>query len=331
MADIIELEGDIFQLDLKECGDEGRTAGYFVRGKNGWMLLETGPASSAEIILEAVRLLGIKPLQLKYIAVTHIHLDHSGGLGVLSEHFKEAGLILHPRGARHMIDPTRLVAGASTVWGSERMGKYGQTIPAPEERLIYVGEGDTIDLGERKIEVWETPGHSKTHICFYDAGTCGLFGGDALGVFSPGLTRLLQRPVVHSETMAPDFDGELMFRTLLRLAGSGVDRVYFTHFGVGRPPRLLAEILLGQLAVFTEMGRLYCCQGNQGQPGEKPDNLELLALEMERYIREGLLGKAGLPEGADSRAEREWQFLAGMKMVRLSAGGILHYLGKSQG
>jgi len=326
MADIIELSGDIFQVDLKECGYEGRTAGYFVRGKDGWMLLETGPASSAGAIMEAVKLLGIKPEQLKYIAVTHIHLDHAGGLGVVAKYFNEARVVLHPKGARHMINPSRLIAGAYNFWGKEKMEQYGEVIPVAEERVINVLEGDVIDLGDRKIEVWETPGHAKNHVCYYDTRTRGVFSGDALGVFSPKLSRLLERPVLRPATPAPDFNGELMFKSLYRVATSKIEQIYFTHFGVGRPSQLLIENILGQLSVFMEMGRSYSEQKGADEKNNEQKNLENLQLEMEQYIRKGLLGPKKNLEKTDILTEQDWEFQ--VNMIRMSAGGILQYLNK---
>jgi glyoxylase-like metal-dependent hydrolase (beta-lactamase superfamily II) len=290
------------------------------------MLLETGPASSAREVLEAAGLLGIKHGQLKYIAVTHIHLDHAGGLGVLAKHFTKAGLVIHHKGARHMIDPSRLIAGASAVWGEERMKHYGDTIPVPEQRVVYAGEGDAIDLGDRKIEIWETPGHARSHLGFYDAKTNGLFCGDMVGVYFPHLSQMLGRPVVFPETMAPDYNADLMFKSLLRLAASRVEQLYFSHYGVARPPRLLIETVLGLLTVFMEMGRRCNGQNDAGRGSSRQDNINKLTVEIERYIRKGLLGDGQIPDDAGKIIKEEWQFLAGRNMIRLSAEGILHHL-----
>jgi len=172
---IVQLPGEIWQIDLEDCGHLGRTAGYFVKGQEGWMLVETGPASSLDKILEAATSLGITPDNLKYIAVTHVHLDHAGGLGVTAEYFTNAKLIVHNKGSRHMVDPTRLIAGATKAWGEKKMAEFGKIKPVAKERVIPVREGDIIDLGNRIIEVWETPGHAKHHACFYDRKTKGLF------------------------------------------------------------------------------------------------------------------------------------------------------------
>ncbi len=326
MAEIVELNGDIFQVDLKECGYVGRTAGYLVRGKDGWMLVETGPASSAGVILEAVSQLGLKPEQLKFIAVTHIHLDHAGGLGLLAKHFKEARLVVHPKGARHMIDPSRLIAGATEFWGKEKMEQYGEVLPVDEERVLGAKEGDMIDLGDRKIEIWETPGHAKNHVCYYDALTNGVFSGDALGVYASGLTKLLGRPVIRIATPAPDCNGELLFKSLFRVAMSNIEQIYFTHFGVGRPPQLLIENVIGQLGIFIESGKTYIEQRGGVQGIQEDSALEVYALEMENYIRKGLLGRKKHLDGMDAAMKQEWEFQ--VDMVKHSAGGIMQYLRK---
>lgn len=326
VADIVELGGDIFQLDLRECGYKGRTAGYFVRGKNGWLLVETGPTSSSELINEAVKLLGIRLEQLIYIAVTHIHLDHAGGLGAASKQYKQSRVILHPKGARHMIDPSRLIAGAYNFWGKEKVEQYGEVLPVAEEKIITVTEGDIIDLGDRKIEVWETPGHSKNHLCYYDTKTNGVFSGDALGVFSPRLSLLLGRPVIRPATPAPDFNGELMIKSLIRMAMSKIEKIYFTHFGVGQTPQLLIEIILGQINVFMEMAKLYYEQRNIRGKNDEYNSLESLKLEMEKYTHKGLLGPKRILEKSDNLTEQDWDFQ--VKMIKMSASGIWQYLNK---
>ena len=328
MADIVELNGDIFQVDLKECGYVGRTAGYFVRGKDGWMLIETGPASSAGVILEAAGQLGIKNGHLKFIAVTHIHLDHAGGLGVMAKHFKEARLVVHPKGARHMIDPSRLIAGSLDFWGKEKMEQYGQVLPVDEERVLGANEGDVIDLGDRKIEIWETPGHARNHVCYYDALTNGVFSGDALGVYASGLTKLLGRPVIRIATPGPDCNAELLFKTLFRVAMSNIEQIYFTHFGMGRPPQLLIEIALGQLGIFMETGKIYNERSEGARNVQEDSALEMYATEMENYIRKGLLGQKNHLNGMDAVMEQEWEFQ--VEMVKYSAGGIMDYIRKSK-
>lgn len=122
---IIELKGDIWQVDLEERGVPGWTSGYFIKGEgsSGWMLIETGPASSAERLFDAANTIGISPRQVKHIGVTHIHVDHAGGLGVVSRYFKDAEIWVHPIGEKHLVDPTKVdrrIQGS--IWREENAG-----------------------------------------------------------------------------------------------------------------------------------------------------------------------------------------------------------------
>lgn len=315
MIPIVELEGGIWQVDLEYCGHPGTTAGYLVRGDAGWMLIETGPASSAEKIFQAVKILGIKPPEVKYVAVTHIHLDHAGGLGVVAQHFSQAAVVVHYKSARHVIDPSRLIAGATAIWGQEKMQEFGEIVPVDEERVIPAGEGYRIDLGSRTIEVWDTPGHTKNHLCYYDAKTRGLFSGDAAGVYLPRLSETFGRPVVRPATPLPDFNGEKMLASLLRFALSDMDRVYYTHFGAAARPQLLIELVTGQLSVLLQLARKYV---------KSPDARNLLAGAIQRYIEKGLWGQAGSGEIKEPWAQNEWNFLTGI--LELNGAGILAYL-----
>lgn len=266
-AGLIELPGDIWQIDLMERGLPGWTAGYLVKGTGykDWMLIETGPASSATRLWAAVDSLGISPEQIKYIGVTHIHLDHAGGLGVAARHFQKAAIWAHPRGIRHLIDPTRLIAGSRAVYGEEKMQQYGEVQPVSPARLSPAREGTLIRLGERMLEVWETPGHAKHHVCYYDYQTKGLFSGDTAGVYLPRTSKLLKQPVLRPATPGPDFNGALMLQDLYRLARSGVQNLYFTHFGAAAPAQLLIELVLGQLLMHMHIAADYRGKKNAQQ------------------------------------------------------------------
>ncbi|GAW91464.1 MBL fold metallo-hydrolase [Calderihabitans maritimus] len=315
MVDIQQLPCDIFQVDLEDCGHKGRTAGYFVRGEE-WMLIETGPASSAEVVVRAAEELGTRPEEVKYLAVTHIHLDHAGGLGVLSRHFPKATAVVHPRGVKHMVDPSRLRAGALAVFGPEKMKELGEIEPLSEDRIMAAGEGTVLSLGNRVLEVWETPGHAKHHICIYDRQSRGLFSGDAAGVFSPELSRQQGSPVLRPATPPPDFDGALMFKSLSRMALREIDRIYYTHFGLGEPARQLLEIVAGQVAIWLEIAK------NLKKAGK---TAEELVSTLEEYSRQWIFGDTkDMPNNLSPAAAQEWDFLFGM--LNLSAKGIFRYI-----
>jgi len=252
---IAELSGEIFQVDLEERGKPGWSAGYFIKGGTDWMLMETGPASSAERILDAAQSIGIDHSRVKHVAVTHVHVDHAGGLGLIARHFAEAEIWVHPKGGRHMVNPARLIEGSMAVYGERKMREYGEMLPVPEERLRPAVDGKIINLGGRSVEVWETPGHARHAVCYYDMRTNGLFSGDAVGVYLPRLSAAFGCPVIRPATPVPDFNGELMMKDLYRLAHAGLQYIYFTHFGVASPAQLLIELAAGQLSFHLRIAK----------------------------------------------------------------------------
>jgi glyoxylase-like metal-dependent hydrolase (beta-lactamase superfamily II) len=280
---IIELKGDIWQVDLEERGIPGWTAGYLIKGEgtSGWMLIETGPASSAERLFDAANIIGISPQQVKHIGVTHIHLDHAGGLGVVSSYFRDAKIWAHPVGKRHLVEPSRLIEGSRAVYGDQRMQEYGEVLPVPEGRFCPVTEGKIISLGGRTIELWETPGHARHHLCFFDQKTKGIFSGDAAGVYAPRLSKLLNHPVIRPATPGPDFKGELMLQNLYRFARSEAQNIYFTHFGAASPAQLLIELVTGQLLIHMQMAKDYL--------KEEDDPVHKLGRGLQDGIKKGLL------------------------------------------
>lgn len=200
---------------------------YFLPGPHP-TLVEPGPESSLDTVIAALEAKGVAPDDLAWIVVTHVHLDHGGGAGLLAERFPRATVVVHAEGARHLADPTRLVASATRVYGEEHMaGLWGGMRPVPAERLRAVDEGDHVDLGGgRRLEVMYTPGHAKHLMCLVDSETGGVFVGDAVGITLPGSH--LVRPTVPP----PDIDPALLLSQLDRLGQRGVTSINFAHFGI---------------------------------------------------------------------------------------------------
>ncbi|MDO9536662.1 MAG: MBL fold metallo-hydrolase [Bacillota bacterium] len=318
---IIELKGDIWQVDLEERGIPGWTAGYYIKGegKSGWMLIETGPASSAERLFDAANIIGISPQQVKHIGVTHIHVDHAGGLGVVSRYFKDAQIWAHPVGERHLVDPTRLIEGSRAVYGEKKMQEYGEVLPVPEGRIRSVLEGEIISLGGRTIEVWETPGHARHHVCFFDHKTKGIFSGDTAGVYAPHLSKLLNHPVARPATPGPDFNGELMLQNLYRLARSEVQNIYYTHFGAASPAQLLLELVIGQLLMHMHIAKDYL---------KEEDAVHKLGKALQDEIKKGLRISMVEKNIDETMVSNEMKLL--MDPLFDSADGLLADLRKSR-
>ena len=206
-------------------------AAYVVRGSATAAVVETGSATAVPGILAALAEHGIERERVGWVVVTHVHLDHAGGAGALLRELPNAKLAVHPRGARHMIDPSKLVAGTEAVYGPERTrALYGEIVPAPAERVVEAGEGFTMDLGDRRLRCMDAPGHAKHHFVVHDDRTSGFFTGDTFGISyreldGPG------GPFFFPTTTPVQFDPEAMHATLDRMLASAPERVYLTHYG----------------------------------------------------------------------------------------------------
>ncbi|MGA8296507.1 MAG: MBL fold metallo-hydrolase [Acidimicrobiales bacterium] len=216
----------VLEIDTLLGGWKQTTAGYLLPGPNP-VLVETGSQSSVPVILEALGGVGLGPNDLYAVLVTHIHLDHAGGVGDVAKAFPSATVYVHERGARHLVDPSRLIASAGQVYGGLLDSLYGRLDPTPEERVQVLYNGDTVDLGVgRTLTAIDSPGHAKHHLGFLDSQSGLLFAGDAVGVKLPGGGAL--RPA----TPPPDFDLDQALTSLRRFAEASPTRIALAHYGI---------------------------------------------------------------------------------------------------
>jgi glyoxylase-like metal-dependent hydrolase (beta-lactamase superfamily II) len=222
---ITGLGHEVYQIDTLMAGYSQITAGYLIRG-DAPCLVETGTAPSAPVVRDALASLGIGPSDLATVVVTHIHLDHAGGAGDIAEMFPNAQLVVHELGARHLADPSRLMASARMVYGDELGELFGALAPTPAERIRTVAQTGTIDLGGgRRLESHYTPGHARHHIGLIDSASGDLYVGDAAGIFIPDTGDM--RPA----TPPPDFDLATALRSLRTFADLRPARLLFSHYG----------------------------------------------------------------------------------------------------
>jgi glyoxylase-like metal-dependent hydrolase (beta-lactamase superfamily II) len=207
-------------------GYPGITSSYLIRSARP-CLIETGTATSAEIVRDALGSLGIGPHDLATIVVTHIHLDHAGGVGDVAAMFPDADVVVHERGARHLIDPSRLMSSARRVFGAAAVdGVFGPLLPTDRERVRAIGEAASIDLGDgRQLDGFHAPGHAQHHLGLVDSVTGDLYVGDAAGVYIPETADL--RPA----SPPPDFDLDVAVASLRRFRDRRPTRLLFSHFG----------------------------------------------------------------------------------------------------
>ncbi|MBO0776680.1 MAG: MBL fold metallo-hydrolase [Actinobacteria bacterium] len=233
---VTELGHQVYGIDTRMAGYDGITAGYLILTDRP-CLVETGTAPSAPVVRDALASLGVGPRDLATIVVTHIHLDHAGGVGDIAAMYPDAEIVVHERGARHLADPARLMSGARQVYGSALERLFGVMTPTPAERIRTVAEQGTIDLGAgRWLESHYSPGHAKHHVGLIDSVSGDLYVGDAAGVYLPSTGDL--RPA----TPPPDFDLGTALNSLRTFAALAPARLLFSHFGpVDAVPETLAR------------------------------------------------------------------------------------------
>ena len=225
MDGVTDLGGEVFEIDTLMGGHAGITAGYLIRSDRP-CLVETGTALSAPTVRRALAALGIGPEDLATVVVTHIHLDHAGGVGDIAEAFPAAQVVVHERGARHLVDPSKLVASAHRVFGPMMDELFGDLKPTEAERVVALGDVGVIDLGGgRRLEAFHAPGHASHHVGLLDPSTGDLYTGDAAGVYVPEADEL--RPA----TPPPDFDLDLALASMDRMRQVAPSRLLFAHYG----------------------------------------------------------------------------------------------------
>lgn len=224
-ADTLALGDEVFMMDTRMGGYESITSSYLIRSSRP-CLVETGTARSAPVVVEQLARLGIGPGDLATIVVTHIHLDHAGGVGDLAAAFPEAQVVVQEKGARHLADPARLVASARRVFGEAMDRLFGDLLPTPAPRIVSIAERGRVDLGDgRYLSAFHNPGHASHHIGLVDSATGDLYTGDAAGVYVP------ETRDVRPATPPPDFDLDLTLSSLRAMREVGPARLLFSHFG----------------------------------------------------------------------------------------------------
>lgn len=248
MADVVELDGGIRQIDTLMGGIEGLVAAFVIPGDRP-AVIETGPATVTDTLTDALVSLGYGPNDIAYFVMSHIHLDHAGAAGDILERFPKATIVVHERGAKHMADPSKLMASATRVFG-EKMATFGPLKPVAPDHLLAISPGDVLDLGGgRSLEMVQADGHAVHHVAIQDSQTGALFVGDSMGVFLP------EAGVLRPATPPPDFHLADALATLHRFAERDPKGLYLTHFGAAPTDRDMLEEAAERLVRYGEIVR----------------------------------------------------------------------------
>lgn len=262
-VDLIDYEHGISALDSGFA--RPRLDAIHLMVENGGVaVIDTGVNASVPLVLAALAAKGLTPDDVDYVILTHIHLDHAGGAGALMAHCRNARLTVHPRGARHMIEPSRLWQATVDVYGLEAAQRsYGAIVPVPTERVIETAEGYRLELRGRELTFLDTPGHARHHVCIRDLRSGHLFVGDCFGLVYTELTQDGRQHVF--PTASPSqFDPEVLKRTVQRIAGLAPEAVYLTHYGQVRDVMRIADDLLRLIDAHVAMAEAVKASGARG-------------------------------------------------------------------
>ncbi len=216
---------DTWCIDLHFQGHPNAVAAYLLADGDELLLVETGPGSTLAALAAGVRAAGFALAQLTGVVVTHIHLDHAGAAGAVLARAPRARLYVHPRGAAYLIDPSKLVASATRIYGADMDRLWGAFEPVPAERVIVLADGDVVRCGRRTLTALHTPGHAMHHVVLHEAERGDVYAGDVAGV-RVGPVRLVRPP-----TPPPDIDLPAWRESIARVRGLAPRRLLLTHFG----------------------------------------------------------------------------------------------------
>jgi glyoxylase-like metal-dependent hydrolase (beta-lactamase superfamily II) len=216
---------------------------YLVVENGRAAFIDTGTSLAVPRALQALEGLGLTAGDVDYVMPTHVHLDHGGGAGALMAACPNARLVVHPRGAGHLIDPARLIAGSTQVYGASEMARlFGEIVPVAAERVIESNDGMEVELAGRPLRLLHTEGHALHHYCVWDAASRGIFSGDTFGISYRELDTA-NGPFIFATTTPTQLDPVAWLATVDRLMALGPESVYLAHFGrVGELGRLADDL-----------------------------------------------------------------------------------------
>ena len=300
---VFDVADGITAIDTFFGGRERYTAAYLLDADEP-ALVETGPTTSLEPVVAGLERLGVGPSELAHVVLTHIHLDHGGGIGAIAERYPNATVWVHERGAPHLADPTRLIVSATTIYGPERMASlFGPVAPVAAERLRALHEGDAIDLGGRTLQALDAPGHAKHQVALVDSRSGAVFTGDALGIHPPDVA------VLRPATPPPDYDLEQAVATIERIRERARGAmVLFAHFGPVTEVDRICDAAVERFRRWTEAVR---------EAMEETDDLDEIVTILEQVAQQDV--------ETGSQAELDLQRMEMLSSIRMNAMGIVRY------
>lgn len=225
--------------------------------------VDTGTTFSVPFLLDGLDKNNIDVGDVKYVFLTHVHLDHAGGAGALMQQLPNAKAVLHPRGARHMIDPDKLIKGAQAVYGEQDyLDMYGEIVPIPEQRVVITDDGQDFSLAGRPFQSFFTEGHARHHYCLDDPTSRGVFTGDSFGVSYRELDTAAGE-FIYPTTTPIHFDPPEAHKSIDRVMSRNPERIYLTHYSRVTGLQKLADDMHRRIDDFVALARRHAADENR--------------------------------------------------------------------
>jgi glyoxylase-like metal-dependent hydrolase (beta-lactamase superfamily II) len=294
------LAAGLEYVDLEFLGVPEIIATAIIHGPSGVTLIDPGPSTTIANLRSALGRKGIGVGDVRQILLTHIHLDHAGGVGTLVRENPAIEVFVHERGARHLIDPVKLLSSATRLYGADMERLWGEFLPVPGDRIRALQGEETIVAGGRQLNVAYTPGHASHHVSFFDPSSRIAFVGDVAGI------RRGERLCVMPPTPPPDIDLEAWSRSEDRILSWEPDTLFLTHFGPFHAPRLHFTDMMDRLALWSRIVRRLLADGSLDEKRKLLTFVDEAMLELRRNVGEQDAERYSRAGGIDY----SWQGLA---------------------
>lgn len=268
---------------------KGHACCYLMVENNRAAFIETGTAHSVPYLLETLKQKNISVDQVDYVIPTHVHLDHAGGAGLLMSKLPNARLIIHPRGAPHMINPEKLVAGTIAVYGKEKFNQlYGEVIPIDKDRVISANDHFEINLANRTLKFLDTPGHARHHFCMYDENSRGVFTGDTFGLAYKEMSKDNADFIIPTTTPV-QFEPEAWYASINKILEHKPKNIYLTHFGRVTEVEQLSRELKQGIKEYVEITKQYLNVDDSESKIRSDIEMHLQKKLQEKYSKEEIV------------------------------------------
>jgi glyoxylase-like metal-dependent hydrolase (beta-lactamase superfamily II) len=296
---MIRLASGVSYCDLNFLGVPGVIATVVLHGPDGAALIDPGPSSTLPALRAELARAGLAVTDLRAILLTHIHLDHAGATGTLVREHPALRVYVHENGAPHMIDPAKLIASATRLWGDEMDRLWGEFRPVPADHLVVLGGGERMSAAGRHLEVQYTPGHASHHVSYFSADTGIAYVGDTAGV------RLQSGRFIMPPTPPPDIDLEIWHDSLARIDAWRPGTLFVTHFGPFAPVAAHLTEMADHLELTSGL-----VKASLARPGSDEDREAWFVDEIRRDLRRRMAEADAQAYEVAGRFDLSWRGLA---------------------